>query len=55
MELHAPSMWMFIVSLIIAVIAVISVLTSIPYITAYGIWGAIRAYIVPAVGNLAQT
>ena len=30
MELHTPSMWVFIVSLIIAVIAVISVFTPIP-------------------------
>jgi len=55
MKLHAPSMWMFIVSLIIAVIAVISAFTPIPYITAYGLWVAILAYIVLAVGNLAQT
>ena len=55
MELHAPSMWVFIVSLIIAVIAVISVFTPIPYISTYGLWVAILAYIVLALGNLVKT
>jgi hypothetical protein len=55
MALHAPPMWMFIVSLIIAVIAVIGVFTPIPYVNSYSFWGAILAYIVLAVGSLAQT
>jgi hypothetical protein len=55
MRLHAPSKGWFIASLIIAVIAVVDALSAIPYITAYGIWVAILAYIVLAVGNLAQT
>ncbi len=53
MRCHAPSMGWFIASLVIAVIAVVSVLTPIPYITMYGAWVAILAYIVLAVGNLA--
>ncbi len=55
MRLHAPPTRWFIASLIIAVIATVSVLTPIPYVTAYGAWLAILAYIVLAVGNLAQT
>jgi len=55
MNLHAPSMWIFAVSLVIAVIAVISVFMPIPVITTYAFWVAILAYIVLAVGNLAQT
>jgi hypothetical protein len=43
MELHAPSIWVFIVSFIIVLIAVISVFTPIPYISAYGFWVAILA------------
>ena len=50
--LRAPSTGWFIASLVIAVIAVVSVLTPIPYITTYGPWVAILAYIVLAVGNL---
>jgi len=51
--LHTPSMWWFIASLMIVIIAIFSALTPIPYITAYGVWVAIFAYIVLAVGNLA--
>jgi hypothetical protein len=53
--LHAPSEGWFIASLIIAVIALVDALSPIPYITAYGIWVALLAYIVLVVGNLAQT
>jgi len=30
MKLHAPAMWVFVLSLVIAVLAVVSVLTPIP-------------------------
>jgi multidrug transporter EmrE-like cation transporter len=53
--LHAPSKGWFIASLIIAVIALIGALSPIPYITAYGIWVALLAYVVLVIGNLAQT
>lgn len=52
MELHAPSTGWFVASLIIAVIAVVSALAPIPYISAYGAWTAILAYILLAVGTL---
>jgi hypothetical protein len=55
MRLHAPSKGWFITSLIIAVIAVVGALSAIPYVTTYGIWVAILAYIVLAVSNLVQT
>ncbi len=55
MDLQAPPMWMFIVSLVIAVIAIVGVFTPIPYVTEYGFWVAILAYIVLVVGNLAKT
>ena len=54
MNLHAPAMWMFVLSLVIAVLAVVSIFTPIPYVTAYGFWVAILAYAVLAVGNLAE-
>lgn len=53
MKLHAPSRGWFIASLVTAVIALVSVLTPIPYITAYGAWFAIFAYVLLAVANLA--
>ena len=50
MKLHAPAMWLFGISLVLAVLAVIGVFTPIPYITMYGFWVAILAYVVLAVG-----
>ena len=55
MGLHAPSKGWFIASLIIAVIALVGALSPIPYITAYGIWVALLAYVVLVIGNLAQS
>jgi len=55
MTLHAPSKGWFVASIIIAVIALIGALSPIPYISAYGIWGALLAYVVLVIGNLAQS
>ena len=54
MKLHAPALWLFVVSLIIAVIAVVGVFTPIPFVTTYGFWVAILAYVVLAVGNVIE-
>ncbi len=55
MNLHAPSKGWFIASLVIVLIALFDALWPIPFIATNGIWVAIFAYIVLAVGNLAQT
>jgi hypothetical protein len=54
-RLHAPTKGWFMASLIIALVAVFSALSPVPYVTSYGIWVAILAYIVLAVGNLAPS
>ena len=54
MKLHAPTKGWFTASLIIALIALISALSPVPYVTTYGIWVAILAYVVLALGNLAS-
>jgi hypothetical protein len=54
-KLHAPSRSWFVASLIIAVVAVFSALTAVPYISAQATWIAILGYIVLAVANLAQS
>jgi len=54
MNLSAPTQPVFIVSLVIAVLAVIGVFTAIPIVTPYAFWVAIIAYIVLAVGCLAK-
>jgi hypothetical protein len=55
MKLHAPALWLFVVSLVIAVIAVLGVFIPIPTVTMYGFWVAILAYVVLAVGNVIET
>jgi hypothetical protein len=54
-KLHAPTKGWFTASLIIALVAVIGALSPVPYLTSYGTWIAIFAYVVLAVGNLAST
>lgn len=55
MHLRAPSTGWFLASLMVAVIAVIGALAPMPYVTTYGTWIAIFAYLVLAVSNLAPT
>ena len=54
MNLHAPSMWIFILSLAIAVLAIVSTFTTIEYVSKYAFWVAIIAYVVLAIGNLVK-
>jgi hypothetical protein len=55
MNLHAPAMWVFIVSLVLAVLAVLGQVIHIQFVSAYPMWVAILAYVVLAVGNLVKT
>ena len=48
----APSQAIFLVSLALAIIAVLGALVIIPVVTKYAFWIAILAYIVLALGNL---
>jgi hypothetical protein len=54
-DLHAPTMPIFLVSLVLAVLALLGYFVVIPYITLYGFWIAIIAYVVLAVGNVMKT
>lgn len=54
MSLSAPTQAVFIISLILAIVAVIGVFTPIPVISPYAFWVAIIAYIVLAAGCLAK-
>jgi hypothetical protein len=55
MDLHAPSMWVFILSLAIAVLAIVSTFVTIEYVSKYAFWVAIISYVVLAIGNLVKT
>lgn len=52
MELSAPTTPVFIISLILAVLAVIGQFVAIPFVTEHGFWTAIVAYVILAVGNV---
>jgi hypothetical protein len=52
MNLSPPTTAVFIVSLILAALAVIGNFVAIPFITEHGFWVAVVAYVVLAVGNL---
>ena len=54
MNLSAPTKPVFLISLILAVLAVIGMFAAIPLITANAFWVAIIAYVVLAIGNVAR-
>jgi hypothetical protein len=52
MNLSPPTTAVFVISLILAVLAIIGTFVPIPLISAYAFWVAIIAYVMLAVGNL---
>ena len=52
MNLSPPTNAVFIISLILAVLAVIGTFAAIPVISANAFWVAIIAYVILAVGNV---
>jgi len=55
MNLYAPSVPIFVVSLVFAALALIGHVVLLPYVTLYGFWVAIIAYVILAVGNVMKT
>lgn len=54
MNLSAPTQPIFLISVVLAILAVAGSFVAIPVISANGFWIAILAYIVLLVGNLAK-
>ena len=54
MNLSAPTQPIFLISLVLAVLAVLSIYMSIPVVSGNAFWVAIIAYVVLLVGNLAK-
>ena len=52
MNLSPPTTAVFIISVVLAVLAIIGTFVAIPVINANAFWVAIIAYIILAVGNL---
>jgi hypothetical protein len=54
MKLHAPVVWVFVLSLVLAVLAVFSFFYPIPHVSEYRFWLAVVGYVVLALGNLVE-
>jgi hypothetical protein len=52
MNLSPPTVAVFIISLILAVLAIIGQFVPIPLISDHGFWVAIIAYFILAIGNV---
>lgn len=55
MNLHTPSVPLFIVSLVLAALALIGHFVLLPFVTLYGFWVAIIAYVILAAGIVMKT
>jgi hypothetical protein len=55
LNLHAPSVPIFVVSLVFAVLGLIGHVVLIPFVTLYGFWVAIIAYVILAAGVVMRT
>jgi hypothetical protein len=51
LTLHAPAIWVFILSLVLIVLAVVGIFVEIPFVSMYAFWVAVLAYVVLALGN----
>lgn len=54
MNLSAPTKPIFLISLVLAILAVIGVFAPIPFVSGNGFWVAIIAYVVLLAGNIAK-
>ena len=54
MNLSAPTMPVFLISLILAILAVLGAYMPIPFISGNAFWVAVIAYVVLLVGNVAK-
>ena len=52
MNLSPPTTAVFVISLILAALAIIGKFVAIPFISEHAFWVAIVAYVILAVGNL---
>ena len=53
--MHTPSDWTFWLSVVLVVIAIISVLVFIPVISLYAFWLAVVGYVVLVIGCTVKT
>jgi hypothetical protein len=54
MNLNAPTMPVFVASLVLAVLALIGAIGILPFLGAYAVWIALIGYVVLAVGTVVK-
>jgi hypothetical protein len=54
MDLSPPTTIVFIISVILAALAIIGHFAPIPFFSDHGFWVAVLAYVVLAIGNIAK-
>ncbi|WP_172653255.1 hypothetical protein [Methyloceanibacter caenitepidi] len=52
MNLSAPTTMVFVISIVLAILAVLSTFMPLPIIGEYKFWVAIAAYVILAIGNI---
>jgi hypothetical protein len=52
MNLSPPTTALFVITLILAALSIISVFATIPFVSANAFWVLVAAYVLLAVGNL---
>lgn len=55
MPMHTPSAWTFWLSLILVLLAVVSLFVRIPTVSQYALWVAVIGYVVLAIGCRVKT
>jgi len=52
MHLSAPTTMVFVISIVLAILAVLSTFMPLPIIGEYRFWVAVAAYVILAIGNI---
>lgn len=55
MQLHAPVRWAFVLSLVIAAVAIVTSFASMEIVSQQGFWVALLAYAVLVMASVANT
>jgi len=55
MEMHTPSRWTFLLSLVLVLLAIVAYFVDIPFISKYDLWVAVVGYAVLVFGCMVKT
>jgi hypothetical protein len=55
MPLHTPSAWTFWLSVVLVVLAIVSMFVDIPFVSKYAFWVAVLGYVVLVIGCTVKT